>query len=195
MELKVLRGFYYSTIVNFACANFSLTLYLLLYCTRLVLHAFMCSIRLAAVAILLLAYCQPLQVIYVHVSATLYGLRCVSLPQYSVRTCGRGHACMPVMSIHSWTGVCAVLSFESTCPVCVVQITPSSAAVSTQLLMFSVAQFLRCRVLSEYLRLLFIFFDCAYLGSCHLDGFLCTIFSLDFSCILVLFDEFMSVFG
>ena len=57
MELKVLRGFYYSTIVNFACANFSLTLYLLLYCTRLVLHAFMCSIRLAAVAILLLAYC------------------------------------------------------------------------------------------------------------------------------------------
>ena len=116
--------------------EFSLTLQLLLQCTRLVLHAFKCSVRLVAVATLLVAYCQSLQVIYVHVSATLYGLRCVSLPQYSVRTCGRGHACMPVMSIHSWTGVCAVLSFESTCPVCVVQITPSSAAVSTQLLMF-----------------------------------------------------------
>ena len=28
-----------------------------------------------------------------------------------------------------------------------------------------------------------------------LDGFLCTIFSFNFSCILVLFDKFMSVFG
>ena len=40
---------------DLARANFSLTLYLLLYCTRLVLHASMCSVRLAAVAILLLA--------------------------------------------------------------------------------------------------------------------------------------------
>ena len=61
---KVLRGLYFPIVAirtRPRCCDFDLTILLssccLLYCTRLALHAFKCSVRLVAVATLLVAYC------------------------------------------------------------------------------------------------------------------------------------------